>query len=401
MLKATTIAKQMKARKKGRPKIVADVMRDHPSGSNVIHHLLDPDTGFYVEEYFSEMLCLERIRSERSGRPFMLMMIDITNDVQGERKKHLVKKIADALFSITREIDLKGWHEHDHRIGVIFTEMNGMNKEIIKDKSCGKLCDHLNSKESSSIEVTFHVFPEEQVEEKPRSSLNMKLYPDVLKKDPSMKRSHLVKRGIDIMGSITALIIFSPLFLAIPLVIKLSSRGPVLFRQERLGLHGKRFTFLKFRSMHVNCKHDIHKEFVRKLIAKELEKAQEGQDSKTLCPYKIQDDPRITLIGKILRKSSLDELPQFINVLKGEMSLVGPRPPIAYEVENYDTWHHRRMLKVKPGITGMWQVHGRSSTTFDEMVRLDLKYCREWSLWLDIKLLLKTPRAVLIGKGAY
>ncbi len=117
--------------------------------------------------------------------------------------------------------------------------------------------------------------------------------------------------------------------------------------------------------------------------------------------YKITNDPRITPLGRFLRKTSLDELPQFINVLKGEMSLVGPRPPIPYELENYDAWHRHRLLGKKPGITGLWQVKGRSKTTFDSMVRLDLQYIREWSLWLDVKLLLQTPLAVLRGKGAY
>jgi len=117
--------------------------------------------------------------------------------------------------------------------------------------------------------------------------------------------------------------------------------------------------------------------------------------------YKIKDDPRVTPIGRFLRKTSLDELPQFFNVLKGEMSLVGPRPPIPYEVEAYETWHRRRFLEAKPGITGLWQVEGRSKLKFDEMVRLDLKYAKTWSPWLDIKILLRTPTVVLRGDGAY
>src|SRR5262249_25662135 len=117
--------------------------------------------------------------------------------------------------------------------------------------------------------------------------------------------------------------------------------------------------------------------------------------------FKLTQDSRITPLGRLLRTTSLDELPQFLNVLKGEMSLVGPRPPIPYEVERYDIWHRRRLLEAKPGLTGLWQVSGRSSTTFDEMVRLDLKYASAWSLWLDIKILARTPRAVFSGEGAY
>jgi lipopolysaccharide/colanic/teichoic acid biosynthesis glycosyltransferase len=117
--------------------------------------------------------------------------------------------------------------------------------------------------------------------------------------------------------------------------------------------------------------------------------------------FKLTNDPRITPIGRLLRRTSLDELPQFLNVLKGQMSLVGPRPPIPYEVDCYEAWHKRRLLTVKPGITGLWQVKGRSRTTFDEMVRLDLQYARTWSLWLDLKIILKTPGAMVSGDGAH
>ena len=157
----------------------------------------------------------------------------------------------------------------------------------------------------------------------------------------------------------------------------------------------------KFRTMYTNNDPKIHIEYNKKLIAGEIDAAQNTCGGGNGATYKIQDDPRVTSIGRVLRKTSLDELPQFLNVLMGDMSLVGPRPPIAYEVECYDIWHKRRVLEAKPGITGLWQVSGRSSTTFDDMVRLDLKYVREWSLWLDIKLLLKTPRVVLTGKGGY
>jgi lipopolysaccharide/colanic/teichoic acid biosynthesis glycosyltransferase len=142
----------------------------------------------------------------------------------------------------------------------------------------------------------------------------------------------------------------------------------------------------------------IHRDYVRELISgNEAHQEQKGHSG----VYKLKDDPRVTPVGRFLRKISLDELPQFFNVLKGEMSLVGPRPPIPYEVEAYDIWHRRRFLEVKPGITGLWQVEGRSKVKFDEMVRLDLKYAKTWSPWLDIKILLRTPTAVLRGDGAY
>jgi lipopolysaccharide/colanic/teichoic acid biosynthesis glycosyltransferase len=143
----------------------------------------------------------------------------------------------------------------------------------------------------------------------------------------------------------------------------------------------------------------IHQEYIKRFIQEK--KSYEAGGPQTGAVYKIKNDPRVTSVGRFLRKTSLDELPQFFNVLRGEMSLVGPRPPIPYELGNYELWHRRRVMEVKPGITGLWQVNGRSSTTFDEMVRLDLKYAKEWSLWLDIKIILKTPWVVLTGKGGY
>ena len=209
-----------------------------------------------------------------------------------------------------------------------------------------------------------------------------------------------MKRVMDVFGSIVGIMIFSPFFILVPILIKLTSRGPVLFRQERVGQYEKIFTFLKFRSMYINNDEQVHKEYVQNLIGKKVSGEGDGTNGGQKV-FKITNDKRITPLGKILRKTSLDELPQFINVLKGEMSLTGPRPPIPYELEKYDSWHRRRVLEIKPGITGLWQVVGRSSTTFDEMVRLDLQYATNWSLWLDIKILLKTPWVLVAGKGAY
>jgi lipopolysaccharide/colanic/teichoic acid biosynthesis glycosyltransferase len=205
-----------------------------------------------------------------------------------------------------------------------------------------------------------------------------------------------MKRLMDVVGSILAIIAFSPALAAIALAIKLTSKGPVLFKQRRVGQHGKSFVFLKFRSMVVNNDASAHKEYVTKLIGGRAErKPAEG----TQGLYKMTNDPRVTKIGAFLRRTSLDELPQFFNVLTGEMSLVGPRPAIAYEVEAYETWHRNRVLEAKPGITGLWQVHGRSRVQFDDMVRLDLRYAKSWSPWMDVKILLRTPGA-MFGEGA-
>jgi len=163
-------------------------------------------------------------------------------------------------------------------------------------------------------------------------------------------------------------------------------------------MKGTYFSFYKFRSMRSDVDERVHREYVEKLIKGELDKINQGDREKPF--YKIKNDERVTRIGKMIRKTSIDELPQFFNVLKGEMSLVGPRPPIPYEVEKYKPWHLRRILEVKPGITGLWQVEGRSKTSFDDMVRLDLNYALNWSVWLDLWILLKTVKAVIRRHGA-
>ena len=150
--------------------------------------------------------------------------------------------------------------------------------------------------------------------------------------------------------------------------------------------------------MYFDCKDDIHKEYVNKLINGSKDEINMGREG--VPYYKMKNDPRVTTFGIFLRKSSLDELPQFFNVLIGQMSLVGPRPPIPYEVANYQNWHKKRILDVKPGITGLWQTTGRSMTSFDEMVRLDLHYAKNWNLWLDIKIMFNTVTAVFSGFGA-
>jgi lipopolysaccharide/colanic/teichoic acid biosynthesis glycosyltransferase len=209
---------------------------------------------------------------------------------------------------------------------------------------------------------------------------------------------------IDVVGSSIGLILSAPIFLVIAGLVKLTSDGPVFFRQQRIGQHGTPFTFLKFRTMFTNNDHSVHKEFVQQLIAGKVKPNSNGNgngNGNGHGVYKIKSDPRITRIGSFLRRSSLDELPQLINVLRGEMSLVGPRPPVKYEVDAYEIWHRGRLMEAKPGITGLWQVNGRSRVKFDEMVRLDIRYARTWSLWLDIKILIRTPHAVLLGEGAY
>jgi lipopolysaccharide/colanic/teichoic acid biosynthesis glycosyltransferase len=261
------------------------------------------------------------------------------------------------------------------------------------------LRDDLILKQFNQISISFHFFPDDWDHANSGSPSNPTLYPDLTSPGRGKRSLLLVKRTIDIAGSALALALCSPLFLAIALAIKVSSKGPVLFRQQRVGQFGQCFTFLKFRSMYVNNDHFIHQKYVTELIANEGKGESPKRDGKSV--YKLKDDKRITRVGKFLRRTSLDELPQFINVLMGQMSLVGPRPAIPYELAAYQTWHRRRVLESKPGITGVWQVAGRSRVRFDDMVRMDLRYAMAWSPWLDLKILLLTPLAVIRGSGAY
>jgi exopolysaccharide biosynthesis polyprenyl glycosylphosphotransferase len=197
----------------------------------------------------------------------------------------------------------------------------------------------------------------------------------------------LLKRLADILGATVGLLLLGPLvMLPVALAIRLTSRGPILFRQRRSGLHGRQFTMLKFRTMVSNAE----------MLRAELQIFNEA----TGPVFKIQNDPRITRLGRFLRRASIDELPQLWNVLWGDMSIVGPRPPIPAEVERYDPWHRRR-LSMKPGLTCLWQVRGRSQIGFDQWMKLDLEYIDNWSLWLDLKILLRTIPAVLRGVGAH
>jgi exopolysaccharide biosynthesis polyprenyl glycosylphosphotransferase len=332
-------------------------------------------------------------------------VLDIEDLLTTRGDSGLVKDLESALSSAIRETDIQGWYQQDKVIGIIFTELGAVD-EIIKEKIFlkiqDKLCRVLGFGAVQKIKVSYHIFPEAGNENgKNWEWLNSLLYPELCQAKRSKRIPVLLKRSMDFVGSLVGLVILLPVFLSVALAIKLTSKGPVFFKQERVGRGGKKFTFLKFRSMYVNCDERAHKEYVTKFISQSQEGAANSGSNGEAAVYKLTGDRRITSIGNFLRKTSLDELPQFINVLKGEMSLVGPRPPIPYECEIYDIWHRRRLIEVKPGITGLWQVEGRSKSAFNDMVRLDLKYINEWSLWLDLKILLKTPWVMITGNGGY
>lgn len=206
-----------------------------------------------------------------------------------------------------------------------------------------------------------------------------------LSTNKKVKIYEISKRGIDIVGSLAGITLLSPLYLVVAIWIKLDSKGPIIFSQERVGLNGKRFNMYKFRSMVIN--------------AEELKEKLAKQNERKGPMFKIKEDPRVTKIGKFIRKTSIDELPQLINILKGEMSIVGPRPSLPKEVEQFEDWMMTR-LEVKPGLTCFWQVQGRDDIPFEEWMELDVKYVRERNLLLDIKLILKTFTVLLGDKNA-
>jgi lipopolysaccharide/colanic/teichoic acid biosynthesis glycosyltransferase len=357
------------------------------------HEVLDQNA-------FMRMLALERKRSERSNSGFVLMLIESPQLFKGGAVENAVRQLRSALSQSTRETDIKGWYLEESVIGVIFTEIDTGDGRTaataLESRMTATLRGAFSGDDFNSISMSFHVFPESAGSQGQDGGVDLVLYPELQAEKDGKDSARWVKRAIDILGSVLALIVAGPIMLVIALGIKATSRGPVIFKQVRVGLRGKTYTFFKFRTMYSGNNQGIHKDFTKRLIAGTAAQ-QSGGDP----VYKLRNDPRVTSIGRFLRRTSLDEVPQFWNVLKGDMSLVGPRPPIPYEVEAYAMWHKRRLLTVKPGITGLWQVAGRSRVSFDDMVRLDLRYARSWTVLQDIRILLKTPAAVFSGNGAY
>lgn len=353
-----------------------------------------------MESVFHSMLTLERRRAERSRKPFVLMLLDA--NLENGTAESILLQAVDILVATKRETDLVGWYKNGSIVGVIFTEVNLEGEVPIGDTLRIKVetafIKHLGRERAARVAISMHVFPESWDKDSTGWVADSKLYPDLKRRSARKRLPLVIKRAIDIVGSGALLLMLSPFLAAIVALIKLTSKGPVIYKQQRLGQFGARFNCLKFRTMYTNNDPKIHQEYVQQFIA-----GKDGLDKSggAGAPvYKLVKDPRITFIGSFLRKTSLDELPQFWNVLRGDMSLVGPRPPVPYEFEVYDIWHRRRVLEVRPGVTGLWQVSGRNRTRFDEMVRLDLRYTQNWSIWLDLKILMATPKAVFNGGGA-
>jgi len=348
------------------------------------------------EALFRGVLVRERKRADRSNQPLVLLLLAVDGASKAESVR-IWRSVVDALAATKRDTDVMGWFEHGAAIGLILPEVPAADlfSHELNERVRRELARRLDGQTARRVSIRLHVHPQPKAAEEQGVQ---PVDPIVSQALPARRQTHYeaAKRAFDIAVSLTLLAILSPLFLLIAALVKLKSPGPVFFRQERIGQMMKPFMMLKFRTMHLNADHAIHHQFVSSFIKS---RGQSNGSGKTDV-YKIANDPRVTPIGNFLRRTSLDELPQLWNVLRGDMSLVGPRPPLQYEVEQYQSWHRRRVLEAKPGLTGLWQVSGRSRTTFDEMVRLDLRYARSSSVWTDIKILLATPGAVISGKGA-
>ncbi len=338
---------------------------------------------------FIERLNLEKRRADRSRAPLSLVVIKFARD--GSLDGDDLQEIAVDLSRHKRETDAMGYLDE----GVVAFLLPYSKSDAAEVFS--KLI--LSRIDTPAATVDFATYMDARFEgllQESRASGELaRAFANTSNRG---KAALAIKRGMDLIGAFMLVIVCAPLMIIVAVAVKLSSSGPVFFRQTRVGRGGVPFEFYKFRSMRVGADDRVHREYVTKLISGQHEEINEGDAQSPI--YKLRSDSRITPVGRIIRRTSIDELPQLFNVIKGDMSLVGPRPPIPYEAEQYQPWHMRRLQVVRPGITGLWQVEGRSKTSFDDMVRLDLRYIRTWSLWLDMKILLKTVVVVVRLDGA-
>jgi lipopolysaccharide/colanic/teichoic acid biosynthesis glycosyltransferase len=346
------------------------------------------------EALFRSALVRERKRVDRSNQPLALILIGL-RDGGDTPEARLWRPVVDALRATKGDTDVLGWFRQRTTIGLLVTQVEAKRETFVADISARIHCDLAlrmdpQDVDRLTLQVGFH--PEPATAEAGVQTVDAFID---CQPETSYRLSGTVKRALDIAGSAALLLALAPLLLLIAALVKVTSRGPVFFRQTRIGERAVPFRMLKFRTMKPNASDASHQDYVAWFIKSSGDAGASGN-----AVFKMQNDPRITPVGRILRRTSLDELPQLWNVLRGEMSLVGPRPPLQYEVDQYQAWHCRRVRDAKPGITGLWQVTGRSRTTFDDMVRLDLRYAKARSIWLDLKILLATPRAVIGGKGA-
>ena len=339
---------------------------------------------------FLRQLEHEKRRTDRSKASLSIALFHLDskkNDELGD-----AEALLNILRNTKRETDILGYLGHD-LVALLLPDTDEEGTRGFMKKIANRI-------ERLSPLTATGTYPDHLFDSLATKNQNQAdLYPFFLDDSKDRKEGgYFLKRSLDIAGAAAGILLLSPLLIITAMAIAVDSPGPMIFKQIRLGRRGVPFVFYKFRSMFSTSDDRIHREFVTKLIKGKLEEINQGDAANPF--YKLKSDPRVTRVGKFIRDTSIDELPQLFNVLKGDMSLVGPRPPLPYEAENYQAWHLRRILEAKPGITGLWQVDGHSTTSFDDMVRLDLRYTRSCSLILDLKIILKTVNAVLKCRGA-
>ncbi len=383
--------------------------------------------GIHSERRFRIVLERERARADRNQHQFSIVVFNVNNsDSDNTQGRHLARVLANRI----RSVDETGWFDN-HHIGVLLPYASEIGALKLADDVC-----HAIAAEALPPKYTVNTYPsgsngpsdrnghsgpfhiqdipsKRKTTASPYSSASTKhtgrRKPDFTAqqfdanrppncgqlmegREPfflSLSPLPTWKRAMDVVGALLGLVLLSPLLLLTVLIIKILSPGPVFFKQGRIGYMGRSFKMWKFRTMKINSDTSVHQQYLAKLI-----KGSPYNENSAKPMIKLEDDTRIIPFGKILRKTYLDELPQLINVLRGEMSLVGPRPPISYEVEEYLRWHNGRIDAV-PGMTGLWQVSGKNRLTFNEMVRLDIQYWRKKTPWLDLKILLRTPLTII------
>jgi lipopolysaccharide/colanic/teichoic acid biosynthesis glycosyltransferase len=341
-----------------------------------------------LEHQFLRQLQREKRRAERSRLPLSMVLFRIEGPANADRTGEY--RLFETLVSSKRETDILGVLS-DGTFAILLTDTGRDGATQFQRK----IEQRSRGIRTGSIARTY---PDQLFDELTKSVNNgTALEPLLLEGGiPRSPAGRFFKRTLDLLGASCALIMSSPVMLVAALAVRGTSSGPIIFKQVRLGRGGKPFVFYKFRSMYADSDDRIHREYVTGIIKRG--KLAQGAGSQAWS--KLERDPRITPVGRFIRKTSIDELPQLFNVLQGHLSLVGPRPPLPYEAAEYEAWHLRRILEVKPGITGLWQVAGRGATTFDDMVRLDLEYIRLWSPWLDLRILLRTIGVVVRRHGA-
>jgi len=366
---------------------------DEAAASGVYMRLtVNPTSASHMlpKSQFFRQLQLEKRRTDRSKAP--LSMIVFHTGAADRQRIQTLKHLADVLQRSKRETDILGYLG-EHRLALLLPDTNGVGVETLTRNLSGRAGDLKYS--TSSGTYPDQLFDSLLAPQKAPTEI----FPLLIEDSPQTSTvSALLKRAVDLAGATALIVLLSPLMVAAALAIVTTSPGPIIFRQVRLGRRGAPFVFYKFRSMVTNADDQIHREYVQSLIDGKHREFNQGNPENPF--YKLRSDPRITRFGAVIRATSIDELPQLFNVVKGDMSLVGPRPPLLYEAEKYQSWHLRRILDIRPGITGLWQVEGRSRTSFDDMVRLDLRYIRNCSPWLDLRILLKTVLVVLRRDGA-